>query len=344
MIFLLKSRILSFPLDVMVLCLVYVAIDIGATWTRIALFDAGGKIIRRVKIKTLRVGTKEEFLGRIINAVDSLLKESEIKGMEAIGIGSIGPIDMRRGLILRSPNIDIANIPIILGLKRKYGVPVYMVNDCTAAVIAEKEYGQGKRYDNVVYITISSGIGGGAIVDGKVLFGKDGNAVEIGHFVVDMEGRLRCGCGGLGHWEAYTSGRNVHKYVELLLHEKYAGMSEGSPLLMLDEEITYEVLVSYAERDDVLARDLLMDIARTNAIGFANVVNAFDPDIIVVGGSVALKNPPELIMEPIRKHIVNFTINRIPRIVTTGLGDDVVLYGAFHIAKNPQVLPARFRM
>ena len=324
----------------------YLAIDIGATWIRIGIADKKGIFIDKEKTRTIKKGTKEIFLNSITDAISGLMKKTKIRRVVAIGIGSIGPIDISRGTIAKPPNIEIHDIPIVKYLSEYFNVPTYLVNDCTAAVIAEKYFGQCREFSNIVYITLSSGIGGGAIVDNTVLFGKDGNAVEIGHFVVDIEGKIKCGCGGYGHWEAYTSGANIHKFVKLLIETKYGESINESPLSKIIERrnIKYEDIFECASRGDKIALDILEEVGRINAVGFADVINAFDPEAIMVGGSIALKNPKHLVFDPIVKNVGKYAINRVPKIDLTGLGDDVVLYGALAIAMNPDIIPARFRI
>jgi len=210
----------------------YAGIDIGATWTRIAIADNNGKIISKTRIETLKKNeTKEEMLLRLESALRDIMRIADTKHLEAIGVGSIGPLDMKKGVILHTPNLPIENIPIGSYLSKKFDSHTYVVNDCIAAVVGEKYFGAGKDVENLVYITLSSGIGGGAIVDGNILFGKDGNAVEIGHIVVDYRGSLRCGCGGYGHWEAYTSGKNIGRFVSYLLETKYGYQSYAESVL-----------------------------------------------------------------------------------------------------------------
>ncbi|MEX0568280.1 MAG: ROK family protein, partial [Candidatus Njordarchaeota archaeon] len=203
-----------------------------------------------------------------------------------------------------------------------------------------------RNVDNIVYVTLSSGIGGGAIIDGNVLFGKDGNAVEIGHFVVDPMGNIQCGCGGYGHWEAYTSGANIHKFCRLLIEQKFSFEKFRQSLIssLTDvDNVTYEILSICAQKNDTLALEIFNEIGKINAIGFANIINAFDPDVIVVGGSIVLKNPTHLVLSPIQKYVEDLTINRMPKIEKTHLEDDAVLLGALKIAMDPELIPRKFR-
>lgn len=321
----------------------YVGIDIGATWTRIGIADNNGKIIKKIKRRTITI-SKEEFIGSIIDEIKLLITELD-SSIDAIGIGTIGPINLRRGEIRNPPNIPLKNIPIVNALRKEFKVPVVMVNDCTAAIIGEYFYGAARNTDNAVYITLSSGIGGGAIVDGSVLFGKDGNAVEVGHTVVDYEGKLRCCCGGYGHWEAYTSGVNIGNFVNYLLTTKYSRILSSSILnkYFNNVRITYEILFSNLS-DHLVKRLLIDDVATINAVGFSNVINNYDPDVISVGGSIALKNPHEYVLKPMLEKLELFATNRIPKITITPLGDDVVLYGSIAVAIHRDLVPSIFRL
>jgi glucokinase len=183
-------------------------------------------------------------------------------------------------------------------------------------------------------VTLSTGLGGGAIVDGHILVGKDGNAVEIGHLTIDSNSELVCGCGCRGHWEAYCSGRNIPKFARLLMSDK---RSEDIPLIKFTEgdvdDITTKALFAAASMGDPFALWLVEKIGEVNAIGFANLINAFDPELITVGGSIALSNPV-LILKPIEKNIDRHIINRRPEIMITPLGEDVVLQGALALAQK----------
>jgi glucokinase len=192
-------------------------------------------------------------------------------------------------------------------------------------------FGAGKGFDNLVYMTLSTGIGGGVFVDGHLLLGKDGNASEVGHMVIDIEERLRCGCGKRGHWEAYCSGKNIPNYVRIRLNETvYRDSSLRKRVNGWSQEETTKMFFEEAEKGDKTALDIVEDIGRLNAAGFASVINLYDPSIITVGGSMAL-NHESLILNPIKKYVPNYVINRVPEIQITPLGEDVVLMGAIAI-------------
>ncbi|MCD6480364.1 ROK family protein [Candidatus Bathyarchaeota archaeon] len=305
---------------------IHIAVDLGATRVRVAAGDGRGLRYRIVEETDRRHGP-EGVARQIIRMIRTLEVE-----VEAIGVGSIGPLDLSRGCVINTPNLPFDEIPIVEPLEEAFGVEVRLLNDCSAAVLGEKHFGAGRGLRNLVYITLSTGLGGGAIVDGHLLLGKDGNAVEIGHLTIDPDSELICGCGCRGHWEAYCSGRNIPNYARLLLRDRGLGDGLLNQLTGGDPgRLTTELIFKAARMGDETALWIVDRIGFVNAVGFADVVNAYDPELITVGGSIALRNP-RLILEPIEGYIDEYLINRKPRIMLTPLGDEAVLYGALALS------------
>jgi len=300
----------------------FLAVDIGATNVRVASGDFSGLGPK------LSEGTDRENGPFGVSAqIVRMALELGMDSIEAVGVGSIGPIDLATGKIVNTPNYPFKEIPITEPLERELNAPVRMLNDCTAAVLGEHTFGAGKGMDNIVYVTLSTGLGGGAMVDGHLLIGKDGNAVEVGHVTIDPDSVLTCGCGSRGHWEAYSSGSGIPNFVRANLQQ------EDSDSLIIElaggyeDAITPENLFEAAKRGDSAALRIVSELGRVNAIGFANIVNVYDPELITIGGSIALKNP-ELILDPIKTNIDMHLLNRRPEIILTPLSGDAVLYGA----------------
>lgn len=309
-------------------------IDLGATNIRAALGNIKSGILRRVEERTVKVESTDAIIQQFIRLVEKVSKD-DLKSIRAIGIGSIGPLNCWKGVILNPPNVPFKNVPIVEALWDRFKVPVYLLNDCTAAVLGEWIFGAGKGLKNLAYITLSSGIGGGAIVDGTLLLGKDGNAVEIGHMVIDLEGRLACNCGGRGHWEAYCSGSGIPKLIRYLVENRPSDFRESIiEGLVKRDMLTPETLFDLASNGDERALEIVEEVGKLNAIGFANVNTIYDPELITVGGSIALNNQ-ELVLKPIIVNIGKYTVNRVPEIRITPLGGDIVLYGAIALASNP---------
>jgi len=322
---------------------IYIGLDLGATWVRGICGYKNGSIIKKIKRRTPK--EKDIVENTMIDIVRELLDDSDGK-LLGIGVGSIGPLDLQKGEVVNTPNLPVKRIKVKEALQDTFKVPVYLVNDCSAAVVGEKIFGAGKQFNNIFYVTISTGLGGGAIVDGHLLFGKDGNAPEIGHIIVDTDFKLKCGCGKYGHWEAYASGSNLPNYARLIINQEKDKSFHDSVLFSLTEgdlnNLESKIIFKAANMGDALALKIVEAIGKINAIGFAEIINVFDPELITVGGSVILKNK-ELTMPYIIKNVEKYTINRIPEIITTPLEEDVVLLGAFALALHPEFIPEKFR-
>jgi glucokinase len=314
-----------------------IGIDLGATNVRVALGDSRGRILKKRVEKTETRYDPEEIPRQLIRMIRSILLDGNAP-LCGIGIGCIGPLDLRSGTILNSPNIPFKKVPLIKYLQCEFPYPISLMNDGNAGVFGEKMVGAGQHVDQLAYVTMSTGIGGGVIVDGQLLEGKDGNAAEIGHLVIDSESSLLCGCGKQGHWEAYCSGANIPRYATLHLENQPDGtrflsrVTNGNP-----NALTTQTLFEVATAGDALACSIIDAIGRRNAAGFANLINAYDPALITIGGTLALKHP-QLILNPLKKHLERYVINRLPEIRITSLGEDIVLHGAlarvFQSSKN----------
>lgn len=304
----------------------YIAVDVGATNIRVARGDSDGIREKRTEA-TDRSRGPEGIPQQIIRLIGELADSPQ-----AVGVGSIGPIDLAEGAIVNTPNYPFKHIPIVQPLRAEFGAPVRIANDCAAGVLGEHVYGAGRGVDNLFYVTMSTGLGGGAMVDGRVLVGKDGNAVEVGHLTIDPQSSVVCGCGCRGHWEAYASGGNIPRYAGTLLRNMkwrnslLAVLCGGDP-----KAITAKMIFDAAKQGDDAALHIVEEIGRVNAVGFADIVNAYDPELITVGGGIALNNP-DMILAPIRRHVARHVINRLPEIIITPLGEDIVLYGALALA------------
>ena len=316
-----------------------VGVDLGGTNIRVALGNDEGRILAKISERTEKTKGPEgisEQIARIIRCLEK--KEAKTGEIIGIGIGSAGPLDLKRGGLMKPTNIPYDFIPLVEPLEDIFHLPTYLLNDCSTAVMGEKFFGAGKNHENLAYITLSTGIGGGIYVDGHLLIGKDGNATEVGHFTIDYEGKLLCGCGKRGHWEAYCSGNGIPNYVRLLLsQERFEGVKDSLLMRRISgdlDRLTAKILYDCAKAGDPLALELVDKIGILSSVGFACVVDAYDPSLITVGGSIALRNE-SLIIDPIRRGVKEHARNRVPEIKITPLGDDVVLYGALAMVFYP---------
>jgi glucokinase len=300
-----------------------VAIDLGATNTRAAILDADNRIGERTGAKTPAGGADPALITAFIaGMVDRLCGERPRPDITGIGLSVAGPVDIRNGILLNPPNMPFRDIPLVDLLARRCSIPVRMVNDCHAGILGELSYGVAKGQQNVVYITISTGIGGGVLANGRILLGRDGNAAEIGHFHVDDTYNLTCGCGHSGHWEGYASGKYLPWFFAQWCH--YHGKPHWGP------EKAEDIFLSGREGDDDVIR-FLEELSRINARAVSDVIVAYDPELIVFDGSVMRSNA-DLLFEPMIDAVDRYL--KVPDMFMTGLQGDAPLLGAGLIARG----------
>ncbi|MEN3035535.1 MAG: ROK family protein [Candidatus Methanosuratincola sp.] len=302
-----------------------VGLDIGGSWIRAALGDQSGRILRRTVRRVAR-GSPDQFISQVIGIINDVCG-GDFGGVEGIGVGAAGRLDLRKGSIEFSPHASLKSVPIKDAIEAEFRKPAIVLNDCVAAAVAEGSVGAGRGIGNLVYVGIGTGIGAGIIVDGRVLLGKDGNAHEVGHMIIDLEGRVKCNCGNLGHWEAYTSGSGIPKFARYLSE----GFSCASRLAEMTRAGSVEVeakeVFSAAYGGDPFAKLVIEKAAEINAKAFANLVNLYDPETITIGGGLALKNPC-LTVDPIAELLPRLCFNAPPRVMPTPLGEEAPLVGA----------------
>lgn len=309
-----------------------IGVDLGGTQVRVVLSDENGNFATKLEERVSKE-SERAISDQIIKMVHSACGERDVNfaNLKGVGIASTGPLNLKKGALVRPTNLPFKFVPLTDPISSKLELPVNLINDCSAGVLGEREFGAGRGLDNLAYIALGTGIGGGAIVDGHLLLGKDGNAVEIGHLTIDYTGRLRCGCGRRGHWEAYCSGKNIPNFVRMKFKEMDDREVKNSILSKYVEgdfsKLSSKVLFDAAKAGDGLSIRFVEEIGKLNAIGFANVIDIYDPSLITIGGSVALENQ-ELMINPIKKYVGDHARNRVSRIIITPLAEDAGLYGA----------------
>ena len=301
-----------------------VAVDLGATHTRVGLIESNGTIRKKVIAPTPHEGSAPTIIPDFLITLIRSLGGDEPQRIQGIGISAAGPVDTSGGMLINPPNIPFRHIPLTTPLESALNVPVYIANDCHAGVIGEALYGGVLGKKNIAYITISTGIGGGIIANGRLLLGKQGNAAEIGHFSVDTVYHLICGCGHAGHWEGYASGRFIPQFFRTWCKARGYPLKEESFL-------SAEKIFRMARDGDTQALGFMEDLGRINARGTSNVVVAYDPEVIVFDGSVITRNA-DLLLPVIEEHIDRFLPP--PLLQLTTLGGDAPLLGASVIAQG----------
>ncbi|MEF8853539.1 MAG: ROK family protein [Haloarculaceae archaeon] len=305
----------------------YAGVDLGATHVRAVVGDGTGEVAAMRSAPTPQgpngIAVTEVILQVLRDACDAA--DVRPKGIRAVGIGSFGPLDLAEGIVRDPANLPdaIDTIPLTGPVSNLVGSDdVYLHNDTTAGVIGERFYSD-RNPDDMVYLTISSGIGAGIAVDGNVLSGWDGNAGEVGHMTVDPSGFMTCGCGIDGHWEAYCSGNNIPRYAR----RRHERDPVDTAIDFDDPDYSAVDVFDAANAGDEFARETLRQVARWNAHGVANIVHAYAPLVIYVGGAVTLNNP-DWVLDPITEQLEDLVMANVPDVRETQLGDDVVVRGA----------------
>ena len=305
---------------------VYAGIDLGASYVRALVGDETGDELGTSRRETPQGPTGIAVTEGVLDTLRAACDDAGVEptDLEAVGIGSIGPLNLADGSLGSPANLPdtIESVPLTGPISNLTETEeVHLHNDAIAGVIGERFHSE-RNPDDMVYLTISTGIGAGIAVDGHILSGWDGNAGEVGHLTLDPEGTMTCGCGKDGHWEAYASGQNIPRYAR----EYYQSGDWETDMPVMDADFTAADLFEYAGEDEFA--DALIDrLALFNTMGVANIVQSYAPLVIYIGGAVA-ENNPELVVEKIRQRLPEMAFVNIPEIKLTTLGDDVVLKGA----------------
>lgn len=277
----------------------FLCIDIGGTNTLIGVGNGDFSIVEVVKSRY--------FLEDIGACLEDTLSSSELEEIDRIAIAAAGPVNREKGTFY-PPNLPMDEVRITPPLKVLGEVEI--VNDCAAAVLGEYHYGNHDT-ENLVYITISSGIGAGAVIDGRLAEAKEGNFGEVGHMKVGEELDMICGCGSRDHWEAYCSGNSLPVLAERLTGEKFE-----------DARALFEIY----EEGDESASQTIEKMKEINARVVSDIVHLYNPGKIVFGGAVAL-NHPDTVVKPLGDEIEEETVNLNPDIELCELGEEAVLHG-----------------
>lgn len=231
------------------------------------------------------VGRIVELIGKSVTATKRELGTEDLN-VAGVGIGSPGPLNTQTGIVVMTPNLGWRDMPLRDRIADATGLAATLENDANCATLGEWWHGAAQGAQHVVGLTVGTGVGGGVVLDGKILHGASDVAGEIGHMTIDMTGR-RCKCGNYGCLEAYASGPNIAaRAVEELL----AGAATKLPDYVggdLDR-ITAQVVYEAARDGDELALDVVRDTARVLGVGIATLVNILNPEIVVVAGGVTL--------------------------------------------------------
>ena len=272
-------------------------VDLGGTKILTAVTNSQGKMLSRDHSITPAQKGHEAVIQSILESAYRALEEADvaISALTAIGVGAPGISNPETGILFTSPNLPgCRDVPLRDIMQERLGKKTFLINDANAAALGEFYFGAARGARNFIYITISTGIGGGIVIDGKIYGGAIGAAGEVGHMTIDDDGPI-CNCGNRGCWETLASGT-------ALAREARHRIEEGVMTSILEyadgdvEKVTAQVIHSAARQGDSLAKELIGRTGYYVGVGLANLVNIFNPELIVIGGG--LSNIGDMLFEP----------------------------------------------
>lgn len=298
-------------------------VDIGGTTCKIGFFQTNGKLIDKWEIKTNTENNGESILSDVAKAVDNKLAQDGISKdeVQGIGVGVPGPVDSA-GVVHRCVNIGWGVVDVASELGRLTGLKIAVGNDANVAALGEMWQGGAKGCKDVVLVTLGTGVGGGIIVNGKVVAGFHGAGGEIGHMTVNPDELEACTCGQYGCLEQYASATGIVRVAKRKLAKS---LEETS--LRACEPLTAKDVFDAAKAKDAVALSLVDEVCGILGAALSNIACVVNPEIIVIGGGVSKAG--DILIENIKKHYIetSFLACRDTRFVLAGLGNDAGMYG-----------------
>jgi glucokinase len=316
----------------------YIGIDLGGTKILTGLVNEAGQVIAQDYRKT---GAKKGLNAVVRRMAESTARALQNAGVatttvQAVGIGVPGPVDVDEGIVTQPPNLPgWRNVPVRAMIEEVLEIPTFLENDANAAALGEYLFGAGRGSTHMLYVTVSTGIGGGFILDGKLYHGADGAAGEIGHVTILPRGP-HCGCGNRGCLESVASGTAIAREGRELV-------IRGVPTLISElagqdpEAVTAKLVAEAAQRGDPEAQDIIQEAMNYLGIGIANLVNLLNPETVVIGGSLIKLG--DILFDSVRRAVKRraFPIaSQRAQIVPAELGDRVGICGAAAVAIQAQ--------
>lgn len=298
-----------------------IGVDIGGTNIKAGLVWKG-KVIKKINLLTRADDGPEQCINQIKSAVQYFIDQAS-----AIGIGIAGIIDSKDGVVRYSPNLTgWSNIELARILSQTFEKPVKIINDVNAILLGEWIYGAGKGFKNIFLFTLGTGIGGAAVCEGRLLFGANGFAGEFGHTVINFNGP-ECLCRNFGCLERYVGARYIVELAEKKIKKSVSRLNKYrqlSPRLIAEE----------AKKGDRVAQEVFEEIGYYIGIGLSNIINLFDPEIVIISGGIARAG--KIIFEPVRKTVAQKVLGpeyRKIKIIPAKLGDNGGILGSAHFVR-----------
>lgn len=307
----------------------FIGIDIGGTKCAVSLarVNRGVQILKKLRFESRAQRGCEAMLSDIFAAIDRILAENALtnRDIEAIGISCGGPLDSRRGVVLCPPNLPgWVNVPIVQRMEDRYSVPAFLLNDANACALAEWQLGAGRGSENMIFLTMGTGMGGGVIANGQLLIGASDMAGEIGHLRLSEDGPV--GFGKAGSFEGWCSGGGIARQAQALTRKL---LSEGvTPAWTRDghaeDDITAALIADYARAGDAHAIQLYRQVGRMLGKGLALLTDAFNPERIVIGSIYARSGDllEEEMLSALREEAIPYALDAV-KVLPAQLGESL---------------------
>lgn len=310
---------------------VRIGVDVGGTKVLAGVVDARGNVLRTARRAT--PGRRVD-VARVEDAVvDAVLEAADGARIGGVGVAAAGFVDGPGERVMFAPHLPWQGEPVRARLAARWRAPVVLDNDANCAALAEWAYGAARGARSTVLVTMGTGIGGAVVIDGHLVRGANGMAGEFGHMQV-VPGGQRCECGGQGCWEQYSSGNALVRYARDRMGSQPSVLEEicgGQP-----ELLTGPMVTAAAEEGDLVARQAFASVGDWLGVGVANLVAAFDPEVVVVGGGVSAAG--DKLLEPARTALVRSLVGAghrvVPPLVPALLGPEAGLVGAAELSRR----------
>lgn len=298
-------------------------VDVGGTTIKMGFFETDGKLLDKWEIKTDTTNGGENILSDIAKSIDNKLAQEGISksDVQGIGVGVPGPVNSK-GVVLKCVNLGWGVFNVEEALSNLTGLMVKAGNDANVAALGEMWQGAGKGSEDMIMVTLGTGVGGGIIVDGKVIAGANGAGGEIGHITVNEDEIEACNCGQYGCLEQYASATGIVRMAK----RKLAKTDAQTSLTSVDE-LSAKAIFDEAKNGDAVAVELVEELGKILGGALSNIAVVTNPEVIVIGGGVSKAG--QILIDTIQKHFTEsvFHACKETRFVLAGLGNDAGMYG-----------------
>ena len=314
---------------------IYTGIDLGGTKIVVLVADAAGKVLGEARMPTRASEGPDAVIARIDECVRAAASGAgiELAAIAGAGVSAPGPIDLSEGVITNPPNLPgWVDVPLARLLAGRLGIPALLENDANCGAVGEHQYGAGRGYRHMLYVTLSTGIGGGIIIDDELYYGASGAAGEVGHIGVSVDGPV-CGAGHVGCLEAFSSGTAIANQAREMIAA--GGLPRTARLAEHDPPLSAETVYLAGQQGEPEATAIIERAGRYLGIGLASLINTFNPQAIVLGGGLVNMGQTLLApaLETARARAFEQSFGNV-RIVEWELGERVAALGAIAVAKK----------